>query len=173
MEKLPEAPTSPRASWAYLDLTMGVLQRQSAVLSELRTRASIVLSATGIIASLLGAEGLKHPHPAGLVGAALAFLAFGLLFCIAVLRPVSDHGTSGRARQWQVTPTAGDVAALADVKRGSADGDGDAVPTSLLHTFVRARFVNYDTIALRTDYFNRACGLLFLQLAAWTGVFLT
>jgi hypothetical protein len=170
---LPEAPTSPDASWAYLDLTMGVLHRQSAVLSELRTRASIVLSATGIIASLLGSEGLKHPHPAVPLYAALACLGFGILLCIAVLSPVTDHGTTGAGRIWQVTPTASEVAALADIKRGSGEDPGEAVPESLLTTFVTARFVNFDTIARRTNYFNVACVLLLCQLAAWAVVFLT
>jgi hypothetical protein len=170
---LPDMPTSPGPSWAYLDLTMGVLHRQSAVLSELRSRASIVLSATGIIASLLGADGLKHPHPAVPLYAALAFLGVGILLCIAVLSPVHDHGVTGAGRRWQVTPTASEVAALAEIERGSSDDPGQPVPAALLTTFVRARFVNFDTIARRTNYFNLACVLLLCQLAAWAVVFLT
>jgi hypothetical protein len=173
LAKLPAFPTSAAESRAYFDLTMTVLHRQSAVLAELRSRASIVLSATGIIASLLGAEGLKHPHPALPLYAALGCLGFGILFCIAVLWPVSDHGDPGNERGWQVTPTAQQVAGLAPYLPASAGGADAAVPGDLLEAFVSARFVNYRTIEARTRYFNTACVLLFFQLAAWSAVYLT
>jgi hypothetical protein len=170
LDDLPAFPDSSAESRAYLDLTTSVLQRQSAVLGELRTRASIVLSATGIIASLLGAEGFKHPHPAVPLYAALACLGAGIVMCIAVLWPVSDSGTTGKGRQWQVTPTAGETALLAPLV---SVGSEQPVSADLLRTFVTARFVNYDTIARRTDYFNIACLLLLGQLAGWSLVFLT
>jgi hypothetical protein len=170
LKKLPAFPDSPAESRAYLDLTSSVLQRQSAVLGELRTRASIVLSATGIIASLLGSEGFKHPHPAVPLYGALACLGGGIVLCIAVLWPVSDEGTIGEGRQWQVTPTAGETALLAPLVSVSSE---EAVSADLLRAFVTARFVNYDTIARRTDYFNIACLLLLGQLAGWSVVFLT
>ena len=42
------------------DETTRLVTRQAAVLGELRTRASIVLTATSIVASLLGADALKR-----------------------------------------------------------------------------------------------------------------
>ena len=163
--ELPDPPGSPAGSRAYLQLTMDVLRRHGSVLGELRTRASIVLTATGLVASLLGSEGLKHPHPAVPLYLALACLGAGILACIAVLWPVSDEGTIGGNRQWQVTPTPKQAVAIAEL------GPDGPVPEQVLQTLATARLVNYETISRRTTYFNAACVLLLGQLTAWVLVF--
>jgi hypothetical protein len=71
-----------------------------------RQRASIVLSATGIVASLLGAVALRgsYSHPIALI--ALAVTAAGMVACIGVLWRVRDEGDlsaegPGRNARWR------------------------------------------------------------------------
>lgn len=67
-----------------------LVTRQAAVLGELRTRASIVLTATSIVASLLGADALKRTDTFPLALLPAGALVAGLLCCLAVIRPVHD-----------------------------------------------------------------------------------
>jgi hypothetical protein len=62
--------------------TLRGLDRQATVLSELRQRASIVLSATGITTSLLGAAALQDGGLDVWVVAALAITTIGILLCV-------------------------------------------------------------------------------------------
>jgi hypothetical protein len=80
--------------------TLRGLDRQATVLSELRQRASIVLSATGITTSLLGATALQDGGLDVWVVAALAVTTIGILLCVWVLKPVRD---TGEGREWRVT----------------------------------------------------------------------
>jgi len=66
------------------DHTLRALQRQSTVLSELRSRASIILSAMGITASLFGSDALTSNAPGWLKAIALVLLALGLAACMLV-----------------------------------------------------------------------------------------
>jgi len=81
----PEARTAVVAARLRYEHTLRSLERQSAVLTELRTRASIVLSATGIVASLVGPRALTSRTPLVLAVTALVLLARGLAACVAVL----------------------------------------------------------------------------------------
>lgn len=159
------------------DHTIRALDRHTVVLSELRDRASIVLSATGIVASLFAPHGLTDPHPAGCVAAALLAAGSGLLCCIAVIWPVHDTGTMERQgnararlrqrpRAWKVT--------LGRFELGQLPWDSGevAVLDAMVDALDPARLVNYRTIKARTRIFNAACVLLPVQIAFWVLVIL-
>jgi hypothetical protein len=136
---------------AFEQTTKG-LDRQAEVLDQLRTRTGIVLSATGIIASLLGSQALQGSYSLLLVIVALAATASGILLCIRVLWPVQD--TTGvelpqlneglphwnrwprkasRRREWQVTVPRTTVRSLRA---------GSTVGVEALATLERARHTN-------------------------------
>jgi hypothetical protein len=148
------------------------LERQGTVLSELRERASMVLSATGIIASLLGAAALDGAYSHVLAVLAMTSTALGILCCIPVLWRVRDRGrlpepradgSLGReGRQWQTTISGRQ---LQKVARGDVD------PVELIDRLALARRVNWRTLRQRTRWFAAACFLLLVQLALWAAVF--
>ena len=142
------------------------LDRQTVVLGDLRTRASIVLSASGIIASILGAEGLKQPHPLELTVLALSALALGLLCCVRVLWPIRDRGGPPR-RKWRVTLTPTELRLMAD---GASEAE---LLERVVQAFAPWRPVNYSTIAWRTRVFNCACVLLLVQIVLWAALLLS
>ena len=159
-----------------------LVDRQSVVLGELRTRASIVLSATGIVASLLGAEGLKRKHPFPWTFLPLIVLFLGLLSCIAVLMPVNDtdpaecgplalkrlsrfralvRRRASDPREWQVTVSASRLGGLA------ATGDIDSFRNEIVEDLQRYARRNYATTAFRSQLLSAACWLLLLQIILW------
>lgn len=94
----------PKVDVAYEHL-LRKLDRQASILSELSTRAGIVLTASGIVAGLFGAEVLRdrftHPFPWALAEAAggliaLVALAGGLMACVDLLAPARDDPALGR-----------------------------------------------------------------------------
>jgi hypothetical protein len=159
--------------------TLRALERQTTVLSELRSRASIILSAMGITASLFGARALQSHAPGWLKAIALVLLALGLGACMVVLSPVRDRGPMpadprnpgrrfgrGRARRWKVTPSAREVreATSSHSERGILDG--------IVASLTPARRLNYRTLEERSLAFNAAVLLLVLQVAAWSAALL-
>lgn len=161
------------------DHTLRALQRQSTVLSELRSRASIILSAMGITASLFGARALTLDSPGWLKAIALVLLALGLLACMLVLSPVRDRGPMpddprnpgrrfgrGAARRWKVTPRADELG-------NATSGDSEpAILDAIVALMIPARRLNYRTLEERSRAFNAAVLLLVLQVAAWSAVLL-
>jgi hypothetical protein len=148
------------------------LDRQASVLSELRQRASIVLSATGIIASLLGAAALKGDYSKILAIGALLSTAAGMVACIAVLWRVSDEGKlpadpdaerASGTRGWKVTVSWKE---LEDLVASAND------PSVLLEDLALARRVNYRTLKRRSKLFVLASSLLVVQFTAWSVTFL-
>jgi hypothetical protein len=161
------------------DHTMRALQRQSTVLSELRSRASIILSAMGITASLFGARALRLDAPGWLKAIALVLLALGLVACMLVLSPVRDRGTMpddprnpgrrfgrGAARRWKVTPRADEV------KKATSGDSERAMLDAIVALMTPARRLNYRTLEERSLAFNWAVLLLVLQVVAWSVVLL-
>ena len=72
-----------------------VLERQSVILSELRTRANMLLAANGVVAAVFGASSLlaRHrPHPVALGVVAIAAFTLSEVLCVAVLWSVRDEG---------------------------------------------------------------------------------
>jgi hypothetical protein len=143
--------------------TIRVLDRQAAVLSELRQRASIVLSGTGITVSLMGSGALKGSYSHGLALTALLATFLGITSCIAVLWPVSDKGSSAAERRWKVTASRMDIARLRSGKTSTSD---------LLDELDRARSCNYSTISARSKLFTAAAVLLLVQIMAWAALIL-
>ncbi len=158
------------------------VDRQAAVLGELRTRASIVLTATGIVASLLGGEVLNREHPFPWAFLPLVALAAGLLSCIAVLLPVRDQDplrlgeSSLRAssrlralmwrretdpREWQVTLGAKRLQELATI------GDPNVVRGRIVEDLEGCAQENYATIRYRSRFLNAASLLLPAQIFLW------
>ncbi len=143
-----------------LEQTLRGLDRQATVLGELRQRANIVLSASGIIASLLGATALKNGHPRGVVYAALASTAIGIALCVWVLKSVRD---GGERRAWRVTLSKDELLGLRAESLS---------PANALDTLITCRGTNYETIALRSDVFIAACACLPVQIGLWAVVVL-
>ena len=136
---------------ARYEHTMRSLERQSAVLSELRTRASIVLSATGIVASIVAPRVLIPRTPLALAIIAVALLALGLTACIAVLLPARDRGKladpdqprwrwqKGR-RRWKLGLT------VPELNRVTALPTEPEILDGIVNLLAPARRVNYRTL---------------------------
>jgi hypothetical protein len=139
------------------------LDRQAVVLSELRQRASIILTGSGIAASLIGSNGLHHGYSKPLAIAAMAVTIVGLIFATSVLLPVDDNPGDGEplARQWSVTSGTDHIEALL---RGKLDRRG------LIADLNRLRRRNHDTIGRRTRRFVCAAWLLVGQITLWAVV---
>jgi hypothetical protein len=159
--------------------TLRTLDRQAAVLSELRSRASIVLTATGIIASLFGSRALGLDAPGWLKGLALAAVALGLLACIFVLLPVHDGGPmpadprhprkrfgEDRPRRWKVSPT------IKELDAAVALESEVAILESIVAKLIPARLLNYRTLKERSRALEWAGVLLLMQVLAWSAVLL-
>jgi hypothetical protein len=147
------------------------LDRQATVLSELRQRASIVLSASGIVASLFGTRALEGEFSHTLAALAVASTAAGFLACIAVLWRVRDsgalptedaHGKLSRGgRNWQVTISGPRLRRIASGNENMGD---------LIDVLALSRRVNFRTLKRRSAWFLVACGLLLLELLLWAAV---
>jgi hypothetical protein len=87
-----------RVAHFMFEQTQRALERQATILAEFRQRTSMILSATGIVASRLGATALRDGHPRGLMYAALAATALGIGLCLAALRSVNDTPRRPEAR---------------------------------------------------------------------------
>lgn len=138
-----------------LQPTLRGLDRQAEVLSELRQRASVVLSATGISTSLLGAAALQEGGLDLWVLAALAATTIGILRCVWVLKPVRD---TGEGREWRVTVDGDELRKLLH---------GDLQMSDLVDTLITARSSNFATIAARSRVFVASCALLPVQIVCW------
>jgi hypothetical protein len=139
--------------------TIRVLDRQATVLSELRQRASIILSGTGIVVSLVGSDALTDGYSKPLAYAAFAATLLGLIACVVVLWPVSDKRNADGNRAWKVTLDLDDVD---DLRAGKMGVDG------LFTAFRAARINNYKTINTRSKCFTASCLLLTLQILLWS-----
>jgi hypothetical protein len=155
--------------------TLRALERQANVLSELRSRASIILSATGITASLFGVTVLESHTPEWRKWLALSLVALGLLACIGVLLPVHDRGPMpadprnpgrrvgrSRARRWKVTPS------ISELKEATAHGSEPAILDAIVVCLAPARRLNYRTLEKRSRALLAAAGLLLLQVCVWS-----
>src|SRR5262245_30356991 len=151
------------------------LERQATVLSELRSRASIILSAMGLTASVFGARALESDAPGWLKGVALVFLTLGLAACVIVLWPVHDRGPmpadprnpgprfrGGQERRWKVTPSA------RELEDATALGSEQAMLDAIVVSLTPARRVNYRTLEERSLIFVAAVVLLALQVVTWS-----
>jgi hypothetical protein len=135
--------------------TLRGLDRQATILSELRQRASIVLSATGITTSLLGAAALRDGGLDFWVVAALVVTTTGILLCVRVLQPVRD---TGEGREWRVTVGSEE---LHELRQGKLRLD------EVLGTLITARTSNFATIDARSRVFVAGCALLPVQIVCW------
>jgi hypothetical protein len=156
------------------------LDRNMAVLSELRTRAGLVLTATGVVASLLGGQVLGDPHPLGLVLSASTSLLGGIICCLLVLAPVrdegvpTDHATEKRVvrpsgaptREWRSTLTARDLQWLA------TSHPGEPVLPRVVVWMDGSRAGNRQTLNKRTRLLTAACLLLIIGIGLWGGAIL-
>jgi len=175
----PPRDSDPNAT--AFEQTMRGLERQGDVLDQLRARAGIVLSATGIIASLLGSQALQGRYSVILALIALGSTAAGICLCVSVLWPVHDEDDlpkdgerlprwnrwprpePNRRREWQLTIPRRSVRDL----RGNA-----TITDALLDELDLARYANYVTIERRSKAFGWACLILGIQLVLWVTVLL-
>ena len=85
----------PALQRAY-ENTLHVLDRDAAILDQLRSRANILLAALAIGVTALGAilaDNAVHLHlSAWFVALAVVFLGSAILCCVGVLWPTRDHG---------------------------------------------------------------------------------
>jgi hypothetical protein len=161
--------------------TLRGLDRQRDVMDQLRSRTGIVLSGTGIIASLLGSQALQGRYSLALALVALGSTALGILLCVGVLWPVHDEGKLPRDREalpgWNRWPTPKwkrrrewQVTVPRDVVR---DLRGESnVSDKILDALDLARRANYLTIERRSKAFGWACLVLGVQLVLWASVLL-
>lgn len=157
-----------------------LVTRQAAVLGELRTRASIVLTATSIVASLLGADALTRTDTFPLALLPAGALVAGLLCCLAVFRPVHDKPKdlgprlTGAARvrallwhkdtdprEWQVTVGARTLKTL------RTRPNAGVVRMEIVELLQKAAPINHQTISFRNHFLGAACLLLLAQLFLW------
>ena len=159
--------------------TIRGLDRQAAILDQLRSRGGIILSASGIVASLLGSQALKEKYSLPLAIVALGSTAIGMLLCVWVLWPAHDGDElpevkgalprwnrwprmkPNRRREWQITIERDEVGKLRDKSMVSEE---------LLDKLDRARHANYLTIERRSKAFGWACFVLGIQFALWATV---
>jgi len=156
--------------------------RDAAVLDQLRTRTAVLVTASGVVTSLMGQTALKAPHPLGLVIASLVAFAAGLAASLGVFWPAGDQGRlgppdlsprgwrnrwrrRGRERRWKVTIT------RRDFERRSNEHEV-ALKRSLADLLYRAHRLNQFTIGRRTDLFGVAALLLGAQVLLWALVLL-
>jgi len=66
------------------------LERQEALLEELRSRTGILIATSALAASFLGKTAFKHPHPCGIVFLALAAFIISIVASVYVLMPKKD-----------------------------------------------------------------------------------
>jgi hypothetical protein len=165
-----------------IEQTLKGLDRQADVLDQLRSRTNIVLSAIGIIASVLASQALQGNYSIAMAVVALCSSAAGICLCIAVLWPVHDSGRlpepterlprwnrwptrrASRRREWQVTIRRQDLDAM--------EPEADLAP-DVVKRLGLARRANYLTLSRRSNLFAWACVLLGVQLVLWTAVLLT
>jgi hypothetical protein len=154
-------PGSSRRSVIYQE-TKRILDRQGTVLSELRNRANILLTANAVVATIFGASALGKGHPLALEIIALIVFTAGVCACLAVLWPVHDAISSkARPRQWQVTFEPKKVATF-------LESDDTAVVRDISDLFSRARKTNWATIGRRNGYLVAASILLAAQIVLWS-----
>jgi hypothetical protein len=77
-----------------LDFARDALDKQDAVLAELRARTGTLLAASSIVSSFLGATAIGRDGLSGWSIAALVALAASLALCLAILLPRSDRSFS-------------------------------------------------------------------------------
>lgn len=84
--------------------TIRGLDRQAVVLAELRARASILLSAAGIIAALLGADALKGQAPRWAAVPAIVVMAVGLALSAQAFprEVVRQYGEARTKNYWTI-----------------------------------------------------------------------
>jgi hypothetical protein len=155
-------PMADRVARFMFDQTQRALERQATILAEFRQRTSMILSATGIVASLLGATALRDGHPRGLMYAALAATALGIGLCLAALRSVNDTPGDPK-REWKVTLSAEE---LEHLRSGGSD------LRDLAKKLEPCRTMNARTINRRGRLFWWASAALPLQLGLWSLVVL-
>ncbi|MGE5282719.1 MAG: hypothetical protein ACM3N0_10445 [Chloroflexota bacterium] len=63
------------------------LDKQEALLEELRTRTGVLLAASSLAASFLGQQAFQSPSPRGLAIAALAAFVVSIAACLLILLP--------------------------------------------------------------------------------------
>jgi len=156
--------------------TKRILDRQAAVLSELRDRANILLAANAIVATLFGSSALGKNHPLALKILALVTFGFGIGACISILWPVRDAGDLAdpsqwrtlprwpcryRPRRWQVTFKPDDVAAY-------VEGTDSSRVDNVSKQFRLSRKTNWETIKRRTRFLMCAGMLLAVQVGLWS-----
>ena len=165
-----------KRSAAYEEMKR-VLNRQATVLSELRNRASIVLTANTVATTLFAMSVLpKKSHLLALEILALAAFALGIGACIAILWAVHDEGeihdphdwpsfarwpSKRRPCRWRVTFSIKEVIDFLEAT------DNDSWEQMVHEKFEFARATNHKTIDRRTSFLEWASVLLAVEILLW------
>jgi len=121
--------TGPALQRAY-ENALHVLDRDAAILDQLRSRANILLAALAIGVTALGAilaSATLHPHlPVWFVVLAVVFLGSAIFCCVGVLWPTRDHGnfTSPEMERARDEAAAAALIKAADAERDAAIAAG-------------------------------------------------
>jgi hypothetical protein len=137
-----------------LTFARDALDKQDAVLSELRARTGTLLAASSIVSSFLGATAIGRDGLSGWSVVALVALAGGLALCVAILLPRSDLSFSidGPRVYEDLYELRSDVL---------------EVHQRLAYDLRRRWLENQRTVERLFGTFRLACGALALELAAW------
>ena len=137
------------------DVSVRALERQERVVAELRARTSALLTASALVASLLGTRALsRHDHGfVALAGTASAIASIGLSVYVLLPRREVEFTISGRVLFEHFT---GSEASLNDVYR------------ALVYWNANAWDANQEVIDRLTAWFVRACGLLVIAIVFWS-----
>jgi hypothetical protein len=130
------------------------LDKQDAVLAELRARTGTLLAASSIVSSFLGATAIGRDGLSGWSIAALVALAASLALCVAIFVPRSDLSFSiDGPRVYE------ELYALR--------GDPLEIHHRLAYDLRRRHTDNQRTVERLFGTFRLACGALGVELAAW------
>jgi hypothetical protein len=156
------------------DQLIRLLDRQVAVLSDVRTRASFIFTANGAVAALLAQAAFQVPKkfaPLGLVLAAIG-AAVSLAACLMVYRSVGDVGkmddvrSDGKGkRRWLVTVGYEDLRRLLDNARIVDDA---AMKAEIFRDMHEVPSSNFATIGRLNWWLKWAVAGLVFQGIGWT-----
>jgi hypothetical protein len=144
------------ASEVLLAQARSQLARQEAAVDTLRTRATAVFSASGVVAALFASHLLSLANPSKWVYVAFAMLFVGVLVTIYVLVP----------RHMVFTEQLDDWWPWLDAAKGANDVD-DAAAQGLAENLSTLWKLNQDPLRKIGKGFMILCIVFGLQVAAW------
>jgi hypothetical protein len=147
---------STTAGDVLLEQARSQLARQEAAVDTVRTRATAVFSASGVVAALFATRVLNVAHPSNWAYVAVALLVCGAIATGYVLAP----------RNMAYTEKLDDWFSWLEESRNASDRD-DALAIGLANNLAYLWNQNRDTIEWLAWGYLSLCVLFALQVAVW------